>query len=280
MDNWDIIIKPKSKWYEIDFKSLIEYKDLIALFVRRNFVVQYKQTLLGPLWVLITPLLNSIVFTFVFGKFAGLSTDGMPQMLFYISGTVLWSLVSVCVTRISNTFVLNLPIYGKVYFPRLVIPISEAISAMFNFLIQFAVVVVLTLYYALFTNSGVIISLKWLLIPVLMLQCMILATGVGLMVAALTAKYRDLTYVMGFFVQLWMYASPVIYPLSSSGGLMRTVLLINPMGPLLENYRYCLFGGVTFYFGSWVVSVAVSILILFLGTVLFEKTARHAVDTL
>ena len=275
---WDLVITPRKKWYDLQLDEVWRYLDLIALFVRRDFVSRYKQTILGPLWLIIQPILNSLVFTVVFGNIARLSTDGLPPMLFYMSGTVLWSYFSNCLTGTSQTFIQNAHLFGKVYFPRLVMPISIVISAMINLAIQFALFMAFRTYFA---ASGAAISFTswaWTL-PLLILLMAGLGLGFGIIVSSLTTKYRDLNYLVGFGVSLWMYATPVIYPVSSMPENWRWVALVNPITPIVETFRAGFLGQGTVSWARLGYSAAFMLVVLFIGAVIFNRVEKTFIDT-
>ena len=213
MESWDVVIKPVHGWFNINFKEIIQYWGLILLFVRRDFVIFYKQTILGPLWYIIQPLFNTLVFTLIFGKVAKIPTDGIPPFIFYLSGTVIWGYFSLCLDQTGKTFVANAQIFGKVYFPRITVPISIAITAVFQFIIQFTIFLGFFIY---FWQSGTDIkpNIYVFTLPLIVIHMAILSVGMGLIISAATAKYRDLNFAMSFLVQLWMYLTPVVYPLS------------------------------------------------------------------
>ncbi len=275
---WDLVITPRKKWYDLQLGDVWRYRDLIALFVRRDFVSRYKQTILGPLWLIIQPILNSLVFTVVFGNIARLSTDGLPPMLFYMSGTVLWSYFSNCLTGTSQTFIHNAHLFGKVYFPRLVMPISIVISAMINLAIQFALFMGFRTYFA---ASGAAISFtswSWTL-PLLILLMAGLGLGLGIIVSSLTTKYRDLNYLVGFGVSLWMYATPVLYPVSSIPENWRWVALVNPITPIVETFRAGFLGQGTVSWARLGYSAAFMLVVLFIGAVIFNRVEKTFIDT-
>ena len=275
---WDLVITPRKKWYDLQLGDVWRYRDLIALFVRRDFVSRFKQTILGPLWLIIQPILNSLVFTVVFGNIARLSTDGLPPMLFYMSGTVLWSYFSNCLTGTSQTFIHNAHLFGKVYFPRLVMPISIVISAMINLAIQFALFMGFRTYFA---ASGAAISFtswSWTL-PLLILLMAGLGLGFGIIVSSLTTKYRDLNYLVGFGVSLWMYATPVLYPVSSIPENWRWVALVNPITPIVETFRAGFLGQGTVSWARLGYSAAFMLVVLFIGAVIFNRVEKTFIDT-
>ena len=273
------VIKSKRGLFEIDFKELWKYRDLVFLFVKRNFTSKYKQTILGPAWAIIQPLLTTVVFTVVFGGIAGLPTDGIPPFVFYMCGNIIWQYFSGCLTETSRTFVSNSHIFGKVYFPRLVLPIATVLTNLISFAIQF---VFFLIFWSIYWIQGVGIhpNLMLLTIPALLLQSALLALGVGIIISALTTKYRDLAMLVSFGAQLWMYATPVAY---AAGDLIPAKWMwlyqLNPMTPILETFRYAFFGSGSFnglYYGiSW----AVTIVILFIGVLLFNKVEKTFMDT-
>src|SRR5271157_2150311 len=236
-DQWTTIIKPRTGWFDIHISEIVHYRDLIILFVRRDFIAIYKQTILGPVWFLLQPLFSTVVFTIVFGMVAKIPTDGVPHMLFYLSGIICWNYFSSCLTKTSETFIANAGIFGKVYFPRLAIPLSIVITNMITFIIQFVLFFCILMYY--YMTSDVIHPNIWLLsIPLLLLEMAALGLGVGILVSSFTTKYRDLSYLLTFGVQLWMYATPVVYPLSQIPEKWKWFYYINPMAAIVETFRY------------------------------------------
>ena len=240
-ERWDTIIRPKKGWFDIDFKGLIHYRDLIWLMVKRYFTIMYRQTILGPAWIVIQPLLTTLIFTVVFGNLAGLPTDGMPKFLFYMAGNIMWHYFSSCLTTTSNTFLQNRNLFGKVYFPRLCMPISTVFSEMINFFVQFALFLIFVAFYAL--QPEPVVHPNWrliLLTPIMLLQLGVLGLGFGIIVSALTTRYRDLAMLVSFGVQLWMYATPVTYSSSMIAEKFPNLLgvyMLNPMTPLIELLR-------------------------------------------
>ncbi len=277
-ENWSMIIKPKRHWFDINLKELWAYRDLIALFVRRDFVAKYKQTILGPLWFIIQPLLTTLMFTVVFGNIAKLSTDGLPKILFYFSGIVGWNYFAESLKATSNTFVTNASIFGKVYFPRLTMPISIVISNLVLFFIQFVFLLVFIGYYY-FLGVNISISFYILLLPFLILMTAGLGLGFGIIISSLTTKYRDLTYLVTFGVQLWMYATPIIYPLSSISGIYKKFILLNPMTPIIETFRFIMLGSGELNLGQLLYSFIFMIATLILGILLFNKIEQSFMDT-
>ena len=276
---WDMIIEPQRSLLDLRLGELWHYRDLVLLFVRRDFVSVYKQTILGPLWFLIQPLLTTITFTVIFGNFAKLPTDSLPQFLFYMSGTVVWSYFSDCLTKTSNTFVNNSQLFGKVYFPRMAVPVSILISSLITFLIQFALFLVFVLYFFL---SGASIHLNWmwvLLSPVLLFMMAGLGLGFGIIISSLTNKYRDLRFLVQFGVQLLMYATPVIYPISSIPARFQWVILANPMTSIVEAFRYAFLGAGDANLGHLAYSFGFMLVVVFIGTVIFNRVEQTFMDT-
>lgn len=276
---WNLIIKPQNKFWDFRFDELWSYRYLVRLFVRRDFVSTYKQTILGPLWFFIQPIVSSITFTFIFGNIAGLSTDGLPMMVFYMSGIICWSYFSECLNRTSSTFISNAGIFGKVYFPRMIVPISGVISNLVRFGIQFLLLIMFMMYYFV---TGASVHPNWaiLLTPLFLLIMGGLGLGLGVIISSFTTKYRDFTFLIGFAVQLLMYASPVIFPLSEiKNPLYRTILEFNPMTPVIEGFRYAYLGSGTLDPGLLVYSSAFTIVVMVLGTVIFHQVEKSFMDT-
>lgn len=272
-------ISAKHRLLDLNLKEVWRYRDLIALFTKRNFVVSYKQTILGPAWILLTPIFSSVVHAIVFNGIAGIGTDGVPTFLFYLFSNAVWAFFSSCVTSNASTFTENAYVFGKVYFPRLTTPISNVISSVIRFLIQMALVMLFMIFFliqgTLHPHWG-----AWLMVPVELLHLGILGMGFGIIVSSMTTKYRDLTVLVDFGISLWMYATPVVYPLSTLGaGWIRTVVQINPVTSAVEVLRYAVLGQGTLnwgYYGlSWVVSIAVAVV----GIMIFNKVERTFMDT-
>ena len=278
-ESWTSIIDPEHGWFNIDLKSVWQYRDLIMLFVRRDFVAIYKQTILGPLWYLLQPLFTTVVFMVVFGEVAKIPTDGLPPLLFYMTGIVAWNYFSGCLTNTSDTFVQNSAIFGKVYFPRLVVPISAVISNMLAFFIQLLLLFGFLLYFYL-KGASIQPSLWMFLIPVMMIHMAALALGTGILISSLTTKYRDLTFAVGFFVQLWMYATPVVYPVSQVPEKWQWLIYLNPMTAIVENFRYVLLGKGSVDFELIGISAAMTLLILATGITLFCRIEKTFMDTI
>lgn len=277
-DQWTTIIRPRSRWFDVNLAELWQYRDLIRLFVRRDFVAQYKQTILGPLWFFIQPLLTTVVFTVVFGRIAKIPTDGIPDFLFYLSGTVCWQYFSTSLIQNSDTFVANAGVFGKVYFPRLAVPVSIVISGVFKFLIQFGLFLIFLVYFFL-KGSSVGLSIWAIALPLLIIQMGLLGIGCGILVSSLTTKYQDLRHVVAFGVQLWMYATPVVYPLSIVPERLRDVFALNPMVAVVETFRLG-FVGVSAINGAYVaISWAVTLAILVIGLARFSSVEKTFMDT-
>ena len=277
-ENWDMIIEPQRGLLELRLGELWRYKDLVMLFVRRDFVSAYKQTILGPLWYLIQPVLTTLMFTVIFGQIASLPTDGLPQFLFYMSGTVIWAYFADCLNKTSNTFVQNSNLFGKVYFPRLVVPISILISNMITFLIQLALFVAFVLFFML-SGSAIQPNVWIFFLPVLMLMMAGLGMGFGIIISSLTTKYRDLRFLVTFGVQLLMYATPVIYPVSSVPERFRPLILANPVTPIVETFRYAFLGAGTVDLGHLLYSFIFILVVVVLGIVIFNRVEQTFMDT-
>ena len=276
---WTLIIRPHEKLWKLNIKEVWAYRDLVELFVKRNIVVQYKQTILGPLWYLIQPILTVIMNMVVFGGIAHMSTDGVPQALFYMAGNVCWFYFSDCLNQTSSTFVANQAMFGKVYFPRMVVPISTVISNLLRFGIQ---VLLFVVFYLYFWISGADVALTWaiLLMPLLILMLAGLGLGFGILVSSLTTKYRDLTILFTFIVQLWMYATPIVYPISMvTNETLRTIIMLNPMTAVVEAFKYATLGQGYFSWGALGYSFTFMSVLLLWGTVVFNKVQRSFMDT-
>lgn len=274
-----MIIEPQRSLLDLRLGELWRYRDLVLLFVRRDFVAVYKQTILGPLWYLIQPLLTTLTFTVIFGQIARLPTDGLPQFLFYLSGTVVWAYFADCLNKTSNTFVQNASLFGKVYFPRMAVPVSILISNLITFAIQFALFVVFVLF---FVARGTAIQPNWLWIalsPMLVLMMAGLGLGFGVIISSLTTKYRDLRFLVTFGVQLLMYATPVIYPVSSIPARFQWVILANPMTPIVEAFRYAYLGAGTVDTGHLLYSAGFMLAVVALGSVIFNRVEQTFMDT-
>jgi lipopolysaccharide transport system permease protein len=277
-EKWDLIIQPRTGWFDLHLRDLWRYRDLISLFVKRDFVTFYKQTVLGPLWYIIQPVLTTIVFTLMFGKVAQVSTDGVPRFLFYFAGNVVWGYFASCFNETSSTFVKNAAIFGKVYFPRLTVPVSVVVINLVKFGIQFATFIGFYIYF-IASRAAVRPTSFVLLLPVLVFQMALLGLGCGILVSSLTTKYRDLGFLMTFGVQLWMYASSVIFPASRVPVKYLPFYMANPMASIVELFRYSFLGSgmhEPFYIA---VSWAVTLTVLFCGIMLFSRVEKSFMDT-
>ncbi len=279
-ENWDLIIQ-HDNIHLLNFKliEILKYKDLIWLLVKRDFTTFYKQTILGPLWYIIQPLINAIVFTIIFGKLAKISTEGIPPFIFYMSGSICWAYFSSCINLTSKTFTDNVDIFGKVFFPRITVPISHVIISLLQFLIQF-IIFLFFLTYFIYQGSDLKISLYIVLLPIIVFQMAILSLGFGLLISSLTTKYKDLSFVMSFFLQLWMFATPIVYPLSIVPEKYRIYIAMNPMTSVVEIFRYFSLGSSSISIVEITISLIVTILVLFFGLILFSKMEKNFMDTI
>jgi len=280
-NEWDIIIAPKKRFFSIDLKEIFRYRDLILLFVRRDFIANYKQTILGPLWHILQPLITTVTFVIIFGNIANLSTEGTPKVLFYLLGIISWSFFSTCFLKTSATFINNAHIFSKVYFPRLTVPISIVISNLISFFIQFLIFIAFYFYYVLFEAYSTTFNWHFIyLFPFLIIVMASLGLGMGIIISSLTTKYKDFSFLVGFGTQLLMYLSPVIFPLSTVSGNLKYVLLANPMTPIIEGMRaICLGKGILNPFYLFY-SCVFAFTILTLGILLFNKVERSFNDTI
>jgi lipopolysaccharide transport system permease protein len=277
-NNWDLIIRPHRRLLDLHLGELWRYRDLVMLFVRRDFVAVYKQTILGPLWYLIQPLLTTLTFTVIFGQIAQLSTDGLPQFLFYMSGTVVWTYFADCLIKTSNTFVNNSNLFGKVYFPRLAVPVSILISNLITFSIQFILFLIITGYFAL--RGASILPNVWIIsFPLLILIMAGLGLGLGILISAMTTKYRDLRFLVQFGVTLLMYATPVIYPVSSIPVRFQMLIKANPMTSIVETFRFAFLGAGSVHPLDLVYSFGFMVVVLILGSVVFNRVEATFMDT-
>ena len=277
---WSLEIRPEESLFHVDLGELWRYRSLFGMFVRRDIVTMYKQTILGPLWFFIQPVLTTIMYMVVFGGIAGISTDGLPQPLFYLSGICLWQYFADCLTRTSSTFIANAHVFGKVYFPRLVVPLSIVTSNLVRLFIQMFLFLAVYLYYLAGSNVPVHPNGHALLTPLLIVLLAGLGLGFGVFFSSFTTKYRDLTHLLSFFVQLWMYATPVIYPLSTiSSAKVRTVMLANPVTAIVETFKYGVLGVGSFSWGALVYSAAFCVVLLSVGVVVFNRVQRRFIDT-
>jgi lipopolysaccharide transport system permease protein len=278
-EHWDLVIKPKNKWYQLNLADIWQYRDLLMLLVRRDFVSVYKQTVLGPVWFFIQHIITTFTFTIIFGNLAKISTDGVPPILFYLAGITLWSYFSDCLTKTSNTFIANAGVFGKVYFPRLVVPVSVLISNLVKLGIQLLLFLSLWLYY-FSTLSSVTPhwSLIWLL-PVLILLMAGLGLGFGIFISSLTTKYRDFTFLIGFGVQLLMYASPIVYPLSIVPERYKIWIMLNPISPIIESFKYIFLGSGYFSWTALGYSAVFMAVLVIMAAIIFNKVEKTFMDT-
>ena len=278
-ETWDIVIKPQKKWFDFKLPELWRYRDLIGLFVRRDFVAYYKQTILGPIWFFIQPIFTTAMFMIVFGKIAQIPTDGIPSYLFYMAGILNWNYFAECLNKTSNTFTTNSNIFGKVYFPRLVIPLSIVISNLITYAIQFLLFLILLVYSINNHSYEFHFSIKLLLLPLVILQIALLGFGVGIVVSSLTTKYKDLSFAVVFGVQLGMYATPIVYPMSSVPSKWIWLYYLNPMASVAEMFRSMFFNLNNINWQQYGFSWIVTIVILVLGISLFTRIEKSFMDT-
>lgn len=279
-EDWSLIVKGHTSLFDVKFNDLWHYRDLLFLFVKRDFISFYKQTVLGPLWFFIQPLFTTLVFTFVFGNLAKISTDGLPQQLFYLSGITAWNYFSDCLTKTSTVFRDNASIFGKVYFPRLIMPLSIVVSNLIRFIVQLMLLAFMMIYFAI-QGANFQVTYAILFFPFLVVLMALLGLGMGLIITAMTTKYRDLTFLVTFGVQLLMYGTTVIYPLSYAREKgYGTWVELNPMTGIIEAFRYAFLGKGEFTIWSICYSVIVTLIVLFLGIIIFNKTEKNFVDTI
>jgi lipopolysaccharide transport system permease protein len=278
-DSWDLIIRPKNNILSLNFRELWQYRDLLSMFVRRDIVTVYKQTILGPIWYFLQPLLTMLVYVVVFANIAGISTDGIPQALFYLSGIIIWNYFSECFMQTSDTFSQNQDMFGKVYFPRLILPLSKVVSGLIKFFIQFLLFVGFYLYF-LIIGTEIAPNIMFLItVPLLLIQMAALGLGLGLIFTSLTTKYRDLKFLVQFGVQLLMYATPIIYPISTIPDKFKIYILLNPLSHIVETFKLAFLGKGEFLVGSMIYSLCFTLVILLIGILIFNKTERSFMDT-
>ena len=281
-EDWNLIIKDQHSLFDLKFRDLWRYRDLLLMFVKRDFVSFYKQTVLGPLWFFIQPIFTTLVFTFVFGNLAGISTDGLPMQLFYLSGITAWNYFSDCLTKTSTVFKDNVSIFGKVYFPRLIMPLSIVVSNLVRFGVQLLLLICMMLFFA-WQGAEFHVTYAILFFPLLVVLMALLGLGLGLIITAMTTKYRDLAFLVTFGVQLLMYGTTVIYPLSIARIKYPEwvwIIELNPMTGIIEAFRFAFLGRGEFTLWSICYSIAVTIVVLFLGVIIFNKTEKNFVDTI
>lgn len=280
MEDYTIEIRPKNGLFDIDFKELWRYRDLWWLFVKRNITTVYKQTVLGPLWYIIQPLITTVMYMVVFGGIAKIPTDGLPQPLFYLAGISIWQYFSTCLTSTSNTFVANAALFGKVYFPRLVTPLVEVTANLMKFAIQFGLFLIVYFYYMFFTPVEIHTNLYALLLPYLIFVLAGLSFGFGILFSSMTTKYRDLQFLLSFFVSLWMYATPIIYPLSTiENPKLRLIMELNPITGITEAFKYGMLGVGEFSWTMLTYSSVFMVVLVAIGIVIFNRVQRSFMDT-
>lgn len=277
---WDIIIEPKRSLFSLNLREVWEYRDLLRMFVLRDFVTIYKQTILGPLWFFIQPIFTALIYTFIFGNIANISTDGLPKILFYMSGSICWNYFADCLNKTSTVFKDNQAIFGKVYFPRLITPLSIIASGLLKFGIQLLLFICFLIFYYFFSDIDIHFNLEILLFPFLIILMGLLGLGFGMIITSLTTKYRDLVFLLQFGVQLLMYATPVIYPLSSMPEKYKWLIALNPMTSIIETFRYGVLGVGSFSWYYLAYTSIFSIVILVVGTIIFNKTEKTFMDTI
>jgi lipopolysaccharide transport system permease protein len=279
-EHWDLIIKPTNKWYQVDLKAIWKYRDLLLLLVRRDFVAVYKQTILGPLWFFIQPIITALTFTFIFGNIAKISTDGNPSTLFYLAGITIWTYFSDCLTKTSSTFISNAGVFGKVYFPRLIMPLSVLVSNLIKLGIQLLIFTCVWIYYMIYSeNVNPHWELMWLL-PVLIFMLAGLGFGFGILISSLTTKYRDLTFLVGFGVQLLMYASSVVIPISAMSDKVKHIMLLNPLTAIIESFKYIFLGSGSIETFSYLgYSFGFMLLLVAISVIIFNKVEKSFMDT-
>ena len=284
-EQWTTVIKPHNRLFEVNLKEIWDYRDLLSLFVKRTITVQYKRTVLGPLWWFIQPVLTVVMYMVVFGGIAGIPTDGVPQPLFYLGGVAMWQYFSDCLTKTSSTFVSNAGIFGKVYFPRLIMPLSSVISNLVRFVIQLGLFVIVYLYY-FFVGQAPCPNWYLLLFPLLVVMMAGFALGFGIVISSMTTKYRDLQILFSFFMSLWMYATPIVYPLSQVSGKqvlgydLEFLMCLNPVTPIIETFKYGALGAGQFIGWGWLAySFIFMLAILALGILIFNKVQKSFMDT-
>lgn len=277
-ENWDLVVKPHSKWYDLRLGEIFRYKDLLLLFVRRDFVAVYKQTVLGPIWFFIQPIITSITFTVIFGNLAKISTDGLPPVLFYMCGITLWNYFADTLNKTSDTFTSNAGIFGKVYFPRMIVPLSVVLSNLIKLGVQLVLFLCIWLYYLGKTNTLHPNSALFL-VPLLIILTGFLGLSFGIIISSMTTKYRDLKFLVSFGVQLLMYASPIVYPLSIVPEKYKWIVLANPATSIIETFKYAFLGVGEFNLLHLAYSLAFTVILFLLGLVIFHRVEKSFMDT-
>lgn len=275
---WTEEIKAESSLFAINFREIWHYRDLLFMLVKRDFITFYKQTILGPLWFIVQPLLTTLIFVILFGNIAKLSTDGIPQLAFYLAGITIWNYFSESLTKTSSVFTANASIFGKVYFPRLIMPLSIVASSLMKFAVQFALFILVVLYYS-FVAQSIQPNLWILFTPVLILLMALFALGVGMIFSSLTTKYKDLTFLLAFGIQLFMYITPVVYPSSALPEKFQILAKINPLSSIFECFRYAYLGTGTFTIADLLISTLVIVFLFFTGVLVFNKVEKSFMDT-
>jgi lipopolysaccharide transport system permease protein len=278
-EKWDSEITTKNKFFDLKLNEVFKYRDLIILLVRRDIVAYYTQTILGPIWFFIQPIFTTIIYTLIFGGLASISTDGLPKPLFYLVGIISWNYFASCFTKTSTTFKDNAVIFGKVYFPRLIVPLSIVLSNLFRFGIQILLLVILMIYYS-FNGVELSIDMKILILPFLILLMALQGLGLGMIVTSITTKYNDLSHLVIFGIQLMMYATPVIYPLSSLSGNLYWIVALNPLTYIIEAIKYIIFGVGTFNAQTLLYSIIISFSLFYIGMLVFNKAEKTFIDTI
>lgn len=274
---WSFEIGSRTRWFDFHLKELWEYRNLVLMFTKRNFTTMYKQTILGPLWIVLNPLISTLMFTIVFGKIANISTEGVPDYIFYMAGNIVWSFFASSLQKTSVTFTGNAHIFGKVYFPRLAVPISNVLTQVISFLLQF-IIFLGFIGYAIIKGADIHLNYHLLLLPLLLMEIGILSVGFGILISALTAKYRDLVVLIGFGLQLWMYGSPVVYPASVVPEKYLAIFKLNPMAPIIETFRYAFLGTGSFSWEWLGISFMETLAVFGVGLVLFNKVEKTFMD--
>jgi lipopolysaccharide transport system permease protein len=277
-DSWDLVIQPKNKWYDLRLREILRYKDLLFLFVRRDFVALYKQTILGPIWFFVQPIITSLTFTVIFGNLAKISTDGLPQILFYMCGVTLWTYFSDTLTKTADTFTANANIFGKVYFPRMIVPLSVVVSNLIKLGVQFLLFAVTWIFY-LITADNIHPNAAIFLVPVLVIIMGFLGLSLGIIISSLTTKYRDLKFLVVFGVQLMMYASPIVYPLSIVPEKYKWIIVANPITSIIETFKYAFLGVGEFNWYYLGYSVSCTLVLFIIGLIIFHKVEKSFMDT-
>lgn len=277
--DWDLIIVPKNNLFDLRLQQVWKYRDLLLLFVRRDFVAFYKQTILGPLWYFIQPIFSALTYLFIFGQLAGLSTDGIPQILFYLTGIATWTYFSDCFLKSSNVFRDNAGLFGKVFFPRLIMPLSFVLSNLIRFGIQMLLLLIMIIYYSI-TSDSIHISWYIILFPIFVLLIALQGIGLGMLISAMTTKYRDLALMTTYGLSLLIYATPVVYPLSALSGKLKLIISLNPLSPIFEGIRKSLYGQGTFDIYSLLYVITISSIIFITGIVVYNRGEKNFIDTI